>query len=311
MSAETTQSTSHVVMIRPATFASNPETLASNRFQAAADRNAPEIRKAAQSEFDALANALTQAGVDVHVYEDTPTPVKPDAVFPNNWFSTHRNGVVVLYPMLAPSRRIERRIDIIESLHARDGFRINATIDMTHRELESKFLEGTGSLVLDRVHRLAYACLSPRTHLDVLGEFGQRMDYDIAAFDAFDADGAPIYHTNVLMSIGTRFAGVCSAAIEESRRPAILTLLETTGHEVIDLSFEQMHAFAGNMLELRARDGGHVIAMSETALRSLHPAQRAALEACGAIVAVPIPTIERFGGGSVRCMIAEVFLPRQ
>ncbi len=312
MPAEPTQSTAHVVMIRPANFASNPETIASNRFQtAAADRDTAEIQRAAQAEFDALVSALATAGVEVHVFEDTPSPLKPDAVFPNNWFSTHRNGIVVLYPMLAPNRRLERRLDIIESLHARDGFHVHATVDMTGRELEDKFLEGTGSLVLDRAHRIAYACLSPRTDLDVLGEFGQRLDYDIAAFDAADANGAPIYHTNVLMSVGTRFAAVCSAAIEESRRAAIVTLLETTGHTIVDLSFEQMHAFAGNMLELRTRDGGVVIAMSETALRSLNAAQRATLESCGAIVAVPIPTIERLGGGSVRCMIAEIFLQQQ
>jgi hypothetical protein len=311
MPSEITQSTSDVLMIRPASFASNPQTLASNRFQAAGDGDASDIQRAAQLEFDALVNALGKAGVDVHVYEDTPTPVKPDAVFPNNWFSTHRNGIVVLYPMLAPNRRFERRTDIIEALHARDGFHIHATIDLTHRELENKYLEGTGSLVLDRINRLVYACLSPRTDLDVLGEFGQRMDYDIAAFDAADVNGAPIYHTNVLLSIGTGFAAVCSAAIEEARRAAIVTLLETTGHAVVDLSFEQMHSFAGNMLELRTRAGEHVIAMSESALRSLDSAQRATLEACGSIVAVPIPTIERFGGGSVRCMIAEVFLPRQ
>lgn len=299
-------------MIRPASFASNPETLASNRFQsAAADRETSDTQRAACAEFDALANALAQAGVDVHVYDDTPAPIKPDAIFPNNWFSTHRNGIVVLYPMLAANRRLERRLDVIAALHVRDGFHIHGTIDMTHRELEGKYLEGTGSLVLDRTHRLAYACLSPRTDLDVLGEFGQRLDYDVAAFDAVDANGAPIYHTNVLMSVGTRFAAVCSAAIEESRRAAVVTLLETTGHAIVDLSFEQMHSFAGNMLELRTRDDGFVIAMSETALRSLDSAQRATLESCGSIIAVPIPTIERLGGGSVRCMIAEVFLPRQ
>lgn len=305
------QSTSHVVMVRPASFASNPETLASNRFQsAAAEFDANEIQHAAQAEFDALATALDKAGVDVHVFEDTPSPIKPDAVFPNNWFSTHPEGVVVLYPMLAPNRRLERRDDIIAALHTKYGFHVHATVDLTHRENEGKCLEGTGSLVLDRVHRIAYACLSPRTDLDVLGEFGQRLDYDIAAFDAFDANGAPIYHTNVLMSVGTRFAAVCTAAIEEGRRSAITTLLETTGHSLVELSFEQMHAFAGNMLELRTRTGGYVIAMSQTAWRSLDPTQRTTLESYGSIVGVPIPTIERLGGGSVRCMIAEVCLPR-
>jgi hypothetical protein len=299
-------------MIRPASFASNPETLESNRFQSATSDRAPtEVQRTALAEFDALARALQSAGVNVHVFDDTPTPVKPDAIFPNNWFSTHVDGTVVLYPMLAPNRRLERRFDVIETLHARDGFHVHATIDLTHREAESKYLEGTGSLVLDRIHKVAYACLSPRTDLDVLGEFGQRLDYDVVAFDAFDAGGAPIYHTNVLMSLGTKFAAVCTSAIEESRRAAVASLLESSGRALVDLSFDQMHSFAGNMLELRTAAGGSVIAMSTTALQSLTKPQQASLEACATIVSAPIPTIESLGGGSVRCMIAEVHLPRR
>ena len=304
------QSTTDVVMIRPACFASNPETLASNRFQSASSDRAPtEVQRVALAEFDALADALRGAGVCVHVFDDTPSPVKPDAVFPNNWFSTHADGTVVLYPMLAPNRRLERRFDVIESLHTRDGFHVHETIDLTHREAESKYLEGTGSLVLDRIQRVAYACLSPRTDLDVLGEFGQRLDYEIVAFDAVDNSGAPIYHTNVLMSVGTHFAAVCTAAIEEARRAAVVAVLESTGRKVVDLSFDQMHSFAGNMLELRTQTGSLVVAMSATAAQSLTPQQHAAIEAGARIVSVPIPTIETLGGGSVRCMIAEVFLP--
>jgi hypothetical protein len=306
------QSTTDVVMIRPANFGSNPETLASNRFQSAAMGRTPnDVQRAALIEFDALATALQSAGVNVHVFDDLPTPIKPDAVFPNNWFSTHPDGSVVLYPMLAPNRRLERRFDVIEALHTCDGFHVHETIDLTYREAESKYLEGTGSLVLDRVQRVAYACLSPRTDLDVLGEFGQRLDYDIVAFDAFDAGGAPIYHTNVLMSVGTRFAAVCKAAIEEHRREAVVALLESSGRAVIGLSFDQMHSFAGNMLELRNLSGGYVVAMSHAALQSLTQEQRSAIEASAQIVSVPIPTIETLGGGSVRCMIAEIFLPRE
>ena len=310
VSQPSAQSTADVVMIRPACFASNPETLASNRFQTAGTDVAEiVVQRTALAEFDALADALRSAGVRVHVFDDTPTPVKPDAVFPNNWFSTHADGTVVLYPMLAPNRRLERRFDVIEALHARDGFHVHATIDLTHREEESKYLEGTGSLVLDRVNRVAYACLSPRTDLDVLGEFGQRLDYDVVAFDAFDSGGAPIYHTNVLMSLGTRFAAVCTAAIEEGRRAAVVALLESTGRTLVDLSFEQMHSFAGNMLELRTDTGGCAVAMSATASQSLTDQQRAILAADARIVSVPIPTIEKLGGGSVRCMIAEIHLP--
>lgn len=305
------QSTCDVVMIRPANFGCNPQTLASNRFQSSVSGfGDDDVRARARAEFDALSGALTKAGVNVHVFEDLPEPPKPDAVFPNNWFSTHEDGTVVLYPMLAPNRRLERRLDIIEVLHARFGFHVSASVDLTHRERESKYLEGTGSLVLDRMHRTAYACLSPRTDLDVLGEFAQRLDYEIAAFEAFDANDQPIYHTNVLMCVGTEFATLCAAAIEPRRREAIAAMLEATGHEIVDLTLEQMHAFAGNMLELRTRHGGTVIAMSERARQSLTAAQRARLEAFGAILSVPIPTIEQLGGGSVRCMIAEIFLPQ-
>jgi hypothetical protein len=306
------QSAADVVMIRPARFGSNPETLESNRFQSpGTDRASADVQRAALAEFDSLVNALQSAGIGVHVFDDTIAPVKPDAVFPNNWFSTHADGTVVLYPMLAPNRRLERRLDVIEALHTRSHFHVHATIDLTHREAESKYLEGTGSLVLDRLHRVAYACLSARTDLDVLGEFGQRLDYDIVAFDAVDSNGAPIYHTNVLMSVGTRFAAVCTAAIEAGRRAAVVTLLESTGRALVDLTFDQMHSFAGNMLELQAPNGERVIAMSETAARSLTPQQRAILEAGARIVSVPIPTIETLGGGSVRCMIAEIHLPRR
>jgi hypothetical protein len=298
-------------MIRPASFASNPETLASNRFQSTSADDAADVQRVALAEFDALAAALQNAGVNVHVFDDTPTPIKPDAVFPNNWFSTHADGTVVLYPMLATNRRLERRLDVIEALHTRDGFHVHATIDLTHRELQAKCLEGTGSLVLDRPNRVAYACLSPRTDLDVLGEFGQRLDYDVVAFDAFDAGGAPIYHTNVLMSLGTHFAAVCTSAIQAERRAAIVNLLESTGRTLIDLTFEQMHSFAGNMLEVRTQTGELIVAMSDTASRSLSAEQRTALEACARIVSAPIPTIERLGGGSVRCMLAEVYLPRR
>jgi len=298
-------------MIRPASFASNPETLASNRFQTqSAGLSAAEIQATALAEFDALSTALQRAGVTVHVFDDTPAPIKPDAIFPNNWFSTHRDGTIVLYPMLAPNRRLERRMDVIEALHTRDGFHVRDSIDLTHRELQAKYLEGTGSLVLDRVHRVAYACLSPRTDLDVLGEFAQRLDYDLAAFDALDANAVPIYHTNVLMSVGTKYAAVCTAAIEPARREAIVALLASTGRALVDLSFDQMQSFAGNMLEVQSRSGEFVIAMSDAALQSLTDPQRATLEASAKIVSVAIPTIERYGGGSVRCMLAEIFLPR-
>ena len=300
-------------MIRPVRFASNPQTAESNRFQQlAGTANAESVQAMALAEFDGLANALMQAGVRVHVFSDTPDPHTPDSIFPNNWVSFHADGTVVLYPMLAPNRRLERRMDIIESLNAQAGFHVSRTVDLTHREDEGKFLEGTGSLVLDRRNRIAYACLSPRTDMDVLGEFAQRLDYEIAAFEAFDARGAAIYHTNVLMSVGARFAAVCVESIEASRRAAVVDTLRAGGRTVIELSYEQMHQFAGNMLELQTRSGSSLVAMSAAARASLTQEQVTSLEAAaGPILSSPIPVIEQLGGGSVRCMLAEVGLPKR
>lgn len=306
------QTASHVLMIRPVQFAGNDQTATSNRFQQVDGlQQGDAIQQAARTEFDALANALEAAGVRVHVFDDTPHPHTPDSIFPNNWVSFHADGTVVLYPMLAHNRRLERRLDIIEALDLGHGFQVSRTIDLTHREAEGKFLEGTGSLVLDRPNRIAYACLSPRTDMDVLGEFAQRLDYEVVAFDAFDAGGAAIYHTNVLMSVGTRYAAVCAECIDAQRRDAVIGMLERSGRTIVDLSMTQMSSFACNMLELQTQSGDAVIAMSRTALASLRDDQRATLEACGRIISADIPVIERLGGGSVRCMIAEVHLPQR
>ena len=300
-------------MVRPARFGLNPATAGSNAFQArSVDQPIATIRKRVLQEFEALAAALTAAGVEVCVANDTAEPEKPDAIFPNNWVSFHADGTVVLYPLLAPNRRWERRLEVLEQLAASHGFRIGRTIDLSPHENSGEYLEGTGSLVLDRVHRLAFAALSPRTQLDALGDFAQQLDYEIVSFEAFDSQGVAIYHTNVLMCVGERFVVLCSQSIaDEARRAAVIRILENSGHEVIDISPQQMAAFAGNLLELEDRNGGKVIAMSESALRSLEPEQRAQLERQGRIVAVPIPTIEKYGGGSVRCMLAEIHLPRR
>jgi len=302
-----------ILMIRPVAFAGNPQTQASNSFQ---DRDAGAIDAANQAaalrEFEGLATALDKAGVTVHVFDDTLDPHTPDSIFPNNWVSFHADGTVVLYPMLAENRRLERRLDVLEALSAKHGFRASRVIDLTRHEQTGRYLEGTGSLVLDRVHRVAYACVSPRTDLDVLGDFAQQLDYDIVAFEALDANGAPIYHTNVLMSVGERFAAVCTNAIREDERAAVMDTLQKSGRAIVELTFEQMNSFAGNMLELGSSRSGSVIAMSERALGVLTPAQRKTLESStGTLVATPIPTIERLGGGSVRCMLAEVHLPKK
>ncbi len=298
-------------MVRPAGFGCNPQTAPSNAFQAKpAVLAGKDLHDAALREFDRLAAALERAGVEVVIAPDSELPPKPDAIFPNNWVSFHHDGTVTLYPMLAPNRRWERRDEVLEAVVRRGGFRVTRTVDLTHRESQDKYLEGTGSVVLDRVHRIAYASSSPRTDLDVLGEFAQQLDYELMTFDAVDAGGAAIYHTNVLMAIGTGFAVVCSASIaNDAHRSAVLSKLRSTGHEIVEVSLAQMAQFAANVLELAA-PAHKLIALSTTALDSLNRAQRGVLESHAALVPVPIPTIEHAGGGGVRCMLAEIHLPR-
>ena len=304
------QLASRVLMIRPARFESNPLTAASNRFQGKTDASAEEQQAAALREFDGLVDALRSAGVDVVVFEDTPEPHTPDSIFPNNWISMHADGRVVLYPMEAENRRTERRTDIVDHLHDVLGLSVSEIVDLTAHEQAGQYLEGTGSMVLDRSNRVAYACLSSRTHLDALGDFAQRMGYDVVAFDAVDGDGAPIYHTNVLMNVGERLAVICDEAIPRpEQREAVLTRLRDTGHEIVSLSYEQLNAFAGNMLELRNDRGERVTAMSRKAYESLDSEQLARIEENGRIVTAPIDNIEMSAGGSVRCMLAEVHLP--
>jgi hypothetical protein len=298
-------------MVRPAGFAFNPQTAPTNAFQAVAAVPDEGARNLAMREFDGLSAALARAGVEVIVGEDTESPPKPDALFPNNWVSFHRDGSVVLYPMMAPNRRLERREDLLHQIVTQGGYRTSRTVDLTHRELQGQFLEGTGSLVLDRVNHTAYACLSPRTDLDVLGEFAQLLDYDLVTFEAFDAAGKPVYHTNVLMAIGTGFAVFCAEAVRDSKhRLAVTAALRGAGHAVIEISAAQMQHFAANILEL-APPAGKLIALSTTAWNSFDPSQRRLLEAHGNVLAADVPVIEAVGGGGVRCMLAEIHLPKR
>jgi hypothetical protein len=306
------QSAGAVLMVRPARFGCNPQTAESNAFQAKPELLAgQDLQEVALREFHGLAEALDRAGVEVLIAPDSEQPAKPDAIFPNNWVSFHHDGTVALYPMLAPNRRWERRDEILQQVVRDGGFRVSRTVDLTHRESEDKYLEGTGSVVLDRVHRVAYACSSPRTDLDVLGEFAQQLDYELMTFDAVDAGGAAIYHTNVLMAIGTGFAVVCSESIvNDAHRAAVLSKLGTTGHAIVEITAAQMAQFAGNILELAAPKG-RIIALSTTALACLGAAQRRALESQATLIPAQIPTIERIGGGGVRCMLAEIHLPKR
>lgn len=300
-----------VLMIRPVRFVSNPETAASNRFQGKTEASAADQQAAALQQFESLAAALRTKGIDVVVVDDIKEPHTPDSIFPNNWVSFHADGRVVLYPMEAENRRTERRTDIVEHLDSGLGFQVREVIDLSQHEEQGHFLEGTGSMVLDRMNRVAYACLSSRTHLDALGDFAQRMDYDVVAFEAVDRDGVPIYHTNVMMSVGEEVAVICDVAIpREDQREAVLGRLKATGHQVLTLSFDQLEAFAGNMLELKNGEGERVLAMSQRAYDSLTGEQRSILESNGEIVAVAIDDIEDSAGGSVRCMLAEIHLPK-
>lgn len=310
--ASESQLASMVMMIRPAGFESNPLTAESNAFMVETSKPPAEQQAEALREFDGLAQVLRDAGIHVVVIDDIPEPHTPDAIFPNNWISTHADGRVVLYPMEAENRRTERRRDIVDVLVKQHGRQVSEVVDLSAHEAAGHFLEGTGSMVLDRVNRIAYACMSSRTHLDALGDFAQRMDYDVVVFDAVDDDGVPIYHTNVLMNIGERIAVICDVAIPRAeQREAVLARLHETGHEIIHLSYAQLHAFAGNMLELRNDDGDRVVAMSEQAWNSLDDRQRELLAENGRIVYSPIKTIETSAGGSVRCMLAEIHLPSE
>jgi len=311
MTESESQLATRVLMIRPAAFETNPLTAKSNRFQGRSGLDPDAQQAAALQEFDDLVQVLQEAGIEVIVVQDTLEPHTPDSIFPNNWISLHADGRVVLYPMEAINRRTERRADVVERLSDNLGLLVTEVVDLTGHEDSGHFLEGTGSMVLDRVNRIAYACLSSRTHLDPLGDFAQRMDYSVVAFDAVDQDGVPIYHTNVLMNVGEKLAVICDEAIvREDQREAVLGQLRNTGHDVISLSYAQLEAFAGNMLELRNASGERVVAMSKQAFDSLNKDQLERLKVNGKIVCAPIGTIELSAGGSVRCMLAEVHLPR-
>lgn len=306
------QATSRILMIRPVRFGFNEQTAESNAFQDSKLAVQPNevAQEDAQSEFDEMARQLQALGVDVMVYDDTAEPHTPDSIFPNNWVSFHASGRVVLYPMQAENRRLERRQDIIDDL-ARN-FHVDKIIDLTHFEQEGKFLEGTGSMVLDRMNRVAFASLSPRTHPDVLAEFSRQTDYRLVVFSAADASGQAVYHTNVLMCIADSCAVVCLAAITDpDERLMVRQELENLNKRIIEISLDQMASFAGNMLMVKTKKGQKLLVMSTRALESLTPKQIDQLDDYATLVHFDLSTIEANGGGSARCMMAEVHLPRK
>lgn len=297
-----------VLMVRPATFGYNPETASTNTLQRPDTLGAGVAAAQARAEVDGFAAALAAQGVAVCVAEDSADIPRPDAVFPNNWLSFHGDGTLVLYPMQAISRRLERRPEVFDRVIKQLGFRVSRLIDLMRHEQAGRYLEGTGSLVMDHVQRLAFACLSPRTHPAVVQEWAEALGYDPVVFSAQDRSGVPLYHTNVLMSIGARFAVVGSAAISPGDRGRVLERLRASGREVIEIDQAQIEGFAGNVLELRSSAGG-VLVMSRSAREAFGAEKLEALGAAtGRLLTVDIPTIEQLGGGSARCMLAEVFL---
>jgi hypothetical protein len=307
------QTTDRVLMVRPECFGYNADAAATNRLQH--DPAAPAATAArARSEFDALARALAGEGVEVCIAADSMQPPCPDAVFPNNWVSFHADGTLVLYPLQPASRRPERRAEVVAAACATHGFEVRRTLDLTAHEAAGEFLEGTGSLVLDHVGRVAYACLSPRTHATVLHEWCAQLGYEAVAFHATDAAGIPWYHTNVMLSIGSACAVVAGESIAAPDRERVLERLAASGRAVIEIDRRAVAAFAGNVLELAAWDEAlgdlRVLVMSAQARAALPSLAWARLSgAVDSVLVVPVPTIEHVGGGSVRCMLAEVFLP--
>lgn len=300
------QTTSAVLMIRPWRFGYNAETAVSNTYQVLPTASAAQVHLQAVGEFDGLHALLVRNGVAVLRVDDLPLPPTPDSIFPNNWVSTHCDGTLVLYPMATANRRAERRPQLIEALRRDLGIR--RVIDLTSWEVQGKYLEGTGSLVLDRSHRIAYAACSARTDPNVVAVFATAMGYRPLLFGTAPRQGQSVYHTNVVMSVGATLAVVCLDAIADgAKRGAVESALRATGRQVLPITIEQMDDFAGNLLELRSQAGEHLWVMSSRAYEAFMPAQRQQLASHGRILHSPLPTIESVGGGSARCMLGELF----
>lgn len=301
-----------ILMIRPVNFGYNPLTAASNVFQHEDSSIAPELIKSrGKMEFDLLTECIRASHIDLIVVEDRAEPITPDSIFPNNWASFHHDGSVFLYPMMAENRRLERREDILIMLQEKYGFNIKRIIDLSVFEQSDHFLEGTGSMVMDYINKFIYANLSPRTDEIVIDRFCEESGFHKVIFPAVDERGREIYHTNVLMCIGTGYVVVCLDAIpDESARMNVMRSFESTGHEIIDISLYQMSCFAGNMIEVNNKQGQKILIMSESAFRCLGSDQEKRLSQYCHILYSPLDIIEKYGGGSARCMIAGIFLPK-
>lgn len=309
---KTKQTTHTLLMVRPATFRLNEQTAVNNYYQTQfQNQPAVDVNQLAQQEFDGLVAKLRQAGIRVIIFEDDGSLDTPDSVFPNNWISFHENNDVALYPMFAENRRRERREEVLELVED-NGFEIKHIVDYSEAEDEGLFLEGTGSLVLDRVNRKAYCALSPRADEELVIEFCEDFEYTPVIFTAFQTvnnQRLPIYHTNVMMCVGSRFAVICLDSIDDKKeRKNVVQHLEQDGKEIIAITEEQVSRFAGNMLEVENQEGQSFTILSEAALNSLSPQQLATLKKYTTPLSSDLTVIETLGGGSARCMLAEVFL---
>jgi len=299
------QNTSNVLMIRPLHFVYNEETAVNNSFQIKG--NQENLSEKAVQEFDELVKELQKQDIEVTVIEDSPLPHTPDAIFPNNWISFHESGIYCLYPMFAPNRRKERKTEVLDTI--RKKFHYHKLFDFTDYESENLFLEGTGSMVLDRDKRLVYACISPRTSLLVLEDFCKKMDYRHVVFHATDKTGNNIYHTNVMMCVADKFVVICVDSIMDAQEKKYVTdTILSSGKEIIPINLEQMNQFAGNMLQLENKNKEKILVMSNAAWFSLSPEQKEKLVQYNRIVHASLQSIESNGGGSARCMIAEIHL---
>lgn len=309
------QYTNTILMIEPVDFRYNEETAVNNYFQSQIEESQETIQQKALAEFQGMVSKLREHGVNVIVLKDTPEPHTPDSIFPNNWISFHENKMVALYPMFAKNRRDERREEDVLELLGEKGFDVEEIMDYTSAEEDDIFLEGTGSIILDRVNRIAYAAISPRTDEGLFLEFCEDFEYTPIIFEAnqtVNGERMPIYHTNVMMCVADQYAVICLDTIDnKSEKKAVVESLKATGKEIIAISEEQMHQFAGNMLQVGGMGEAKYLVMSQTAYNSLTPKQIQTIEQYNPIIAVDIHTIETLGGGSARCMMAEVFLPKE
>ena len=300
------QTTSHLLMIKPVAFDFNAETSVNNAFQQQGSNE--QAQEKAEAEFDGFVQKLTSAGIDVTVVQDTPIPHTPDSIFPNNWISFHHDGSIVLYPMFAVNRRAERKQNVFDTIQKK--FAIKHTIDFTEREHQNRFLEGTGSMVLDRDNRIAYACISPRTEKTLFEEWCVQLGYKPCSFHSVDENGGEIYHTNVMMCVADQYVVICLDSIRNTAERNLVTYtIAKSNKMLIEISYSQMNHFAGNMLQVKNKKGEKIVVMSSQAYKALSTEQVKTIESFNRIIHSDLTTIETNGGGSARCMMAEIFLP--